>query len=62
MLIGALAVSLLLLAAACVVILRQRRTGDAPRPGKPRKILPGGGPVPEDLTKDAFTDDQRYLM
>jgi hypothetical protein len=62
MLIGALVLSLLLLVAAVVVILRLRRGGSLAQRSKPRAILPGGGPVPEDLTKDGFTDDQRFLM
>jgi hypothetical protein len=62
MLLGALVVCLLLLAVAGVVIVRLRRRGALRPPGRPRQILPGGGPVPEDLTQDAFTDDQRYLM
>lgn len=62
MLVGALVLSLILLGVAFVVIVRLRKArGVSPR-AKHQPILPGGGAVPEDLTKDAFTDDQRYLM
>ncbi len=49
--------------AALGMFVWRRRRGAAPVPRmKRQQILPGGGAVPEDLAKDAYTDDQRFLM
>ncbi len=65
MILAALAILGLLLALAAfgVFAWRRRRRSAARVPRVKRQhILPGGGPVPEDLAKDAYTDDQRFLM
>ncbi len=60
MLMALLVVLLLLVAALFGLGLRRGRL-ELPRPRRDR-ILPGGGAVPDDLAKDASTDEQRFLM
>jgi hypothetical protein len=52
----------LVLAAGSFILWRRWRTNPPPARVKRQQVLPGGGPVPEDLAKDAYTDDQRFLM
>ena len=52
--------ALLGVAVLLVLYLRLGRL-EIPRRSRQR-ILPGGGSVPADLSKDASTDDQRFLM
>jgi len=60
MLLVVLVVLLALVAGLLVLSLRKGRI-ELPR-RKRHGILPGGGTVPDDLSKDASTDDQRFLM
>ncbi|HET7293957.1 MAG TPA: hypothetical protein VFM88_16140 [Vicinamibacteria bacterium] len=58
-----LLISLLVaLVAAALVVVPHARRGRIELPRRKRRILPGGQPVPDDLTKDGYTDDQQYLM
>jgi len=57
----AVVVALALLVVVLLALALRRGRIELPRHRK-RRILPGGGPVPDDLSKDAYTDDQRFLM
>jgi hypothetical protein len=52
--------ALLVVAVLLVIVLLRGRLEIPPR--SRQRILPGGGAVPADLSKDASTDDQRFLM
>ena len=61
LLVGSIVVTLLLAAVLLVLGMRGGRL-ELPRRPRHRRILPGGKAVPEDLSQDASTDEQRFLM